>query len=276
MMAATGLLDRLTPGDHVCLIFDDEPLRTRSVAQYIRAGLRDHHRIVYHGPGSDRVEAELTARGVDVRPAIDRGQLRLGGECPRDGTFDPEATIESWQEEARRAATAGYRGLRAVGDMSWAVSHDERLPWYEAEVNRIFAEGYVMGVCLYDRRLFSEARLRRVTRAHPSTVTPETDPRAVPLFRAVRTADPYGIRLEGEADLSNRQAFTAVLEHLTEDRAPTLTVDVAGLRFADSAAVRILVHVMDGRERVRLVGCSRMLRKLLAFHGAGPAVECLP
>ncbi|MEV4423574.1 MEDS domain-containing protein [Patulibacter sp. NPDC049589] len=75
-MAETGPLDRLTPGDHVCLIFDDEPQRTRSVAGYIQAGLRDHHRILYHGPGGDRVEAELTAQGVDVRPVVDRGELR--------------------------------------------------------------------------------------------------------------------------------------------------------------------------------------------------------
>lgn len=274
-MAETGLLDRLSPGDHVCLVFDDEPKRTRDIARYVRAGLRDHHRVVYHGPGCDRVEAELTAQGVDVRPAVARDQLRIGGEYLHGGTFDPEATIGIWQEEARQAAAAGYRGLRAVGDMSWARRHDDRLSWYEAQVNRIFAEGFVMGVCLYDRRLFSEDRLRRVAAAHPTTVTPQTDPRSVPLFRAVRMADPPGIRLEGEADLSNRQAVTAMLEHLSEDTATTLTVDVADLRFADAAAVRLLLHVADGR-RLRLVGCSRTLRRLLAFHGAGPAVECLP
>ncbi|MEU4423029.1 MEDS domain-containing protein [Actinoplanes sp. NPDC024001] len=271
-MTEASLLDRLTPGDHVCLIFDDEPLRTRSVAAYIRAGLRDHHRILYHGPGGDRVEAELTAQGVDVGTAYARGQLRIGGEHLSGATFDPEATIESWRAAARQAAAAGYRGLRAVGDMSWARIQDDRLTWYESRVNRIFAEGFAMGVCLYNRRLFSADRLRWVTRSHPATVTEETDPRAVPLFRAVRISDPPGIRLEGEADLSNRHALNAVIEHLLEDGAATLTVDVGGLRFADSAAARNLLRVADGRQ-LRLVGCSRSLRRLLTFHSAGQAVE---
>ncbi|WP_328460899.1 MEDS domain-containing protein [Actinoplanes sp. NBC_00393] len=267
-MAESSLLDRLTPGDHVCLIFDDEPLRTRSVAAYIRAGLRDHHRILYYGPGGDRVEEELTTQGIDVRPALDRGQLRFGGEYLRGGVFDPEATFASWQAEIRETAAAGYRGMRAVGDMSWARNQGKQLFRYEARVNRIFAEGFAMGVCLYDRRLFSEDRLRRVTGTHPTTVTAASDPRLVPLLRAVRTTDPPGIRLEGEADLSNREALREIFEHLAEESVPTLTVDVSGLRFADSASVRILLMLADGRHRVVLQGCSGALRRLLAFHGA--------
>jgi anti-anti-sigma factor len=266
-MAESGLLDRLTPGDHVCLVYNDDPLRIRSVAGYIRAGLRDHHRILYDGPGGEQVTTELTAQGVDVRHALDRGQLRFGGQYPRGGIFDPDATFESWQAEVRRTAAAGYRGMRAVGDMSWARDEGDQLFRYEARVNRIFAEGFAMGVCLYDRRLFSEGRLRRVTGTHPTTVTAESDARLVPLLRAVRTADPPGIRLEGEADLSNREAFREVLEHLAEAPGSTLTVDVSRLRFADSASVRILLMLLGGRRRVVLKGCSGWLRRLLAFHG---------
>jgi anti-anti-sigma factor len=178
--------------------------------------------------------------------------------------------------EVAGARAAGYRGMRGIGDMSWAHRHTviEELSWYETQVNRICVDGYTMGVCLYDRRLFSEPDLRRVTRSHPATITRYTDPSRIPLLRAVRTGK-LGLRLEGEADLSNRQALRAIVEHLAEDNRTVraqLTLDVSELRFADSAAARILLSPAEsGARRLRLVGCSRSLRKLLAFHWSGPA-----
>ena len=98
----------------------------------------------------------------------------------------------------------------------------------------------------------------------------------MPLLRAVRTTDPIGLRLEGEADLSNRHALEAVTNHLIEDAPGTLTIDVTALRFADLAAVRIMLRMVDGRHRLRLVGCSRSLRRLFQFQGADRAVEYVP
>jgi anti-anti-sigma factor len=208
----SGLLERLNPGDHACLVAGDEPSLTRSVAAYVRAGLRARHRVLYLGRG-ERVQAELVAQGV------------------------------------------------------------------EARINRLFAEGFAMGVCLYDRRLFSSGDLREIIRSHPCTITAQTDPEAVPLLRAVRitTVAGVGVRLDGEADLSNRNALRTVLEHLAEETGRTMIVDVTGLRFADSAAARTLLRVaVTGRLRLRLVGCSHALRRMLVLHGAGPDVEFLP
>jgi anti-anti-sigma factor len=284
-MAEPGLLDRLRPGDHVCLLVHDEPLRTRSLAAYMLTGLRDQCRVIYQGRGGEHVEAALIGLGVDVEAARRRDQLRITGAGSvylRDGGFDPEATLESWWATADQTRAAGYRGLCAVGDMSWAsrpMAGADRVPWYEEQVNRLFADGFARGVCLYDRRLFTDRQLRRLTGSHPTTVTPGSDPRFVPLFRALRTADPVGLRLEGEVDLSNRQVLRTVVDHLIEDTALTqgvFTVDLSDLRFADLAAVRILLRLGSGdRHGLRLVGCSGPMRRLLRFHGVGPAVELL-
>ncbi|MEV6298994.1 MEDS domain-containing protein [Actinoplanes sp. NPDC051861] len=274
-MAEAGLLDRLRPGDHVCLLVDDEPLRTRSLVAFMRAGLRDQNRVIYQGRGGEQVEAELIAQGVDVATLRRRDQLRItltGPSYVRGERFDPVATLATWRAEAARARDDGYLGMRAVGDMSWAsrpIPGTEQLAWYEAQVNRLFAEGFATGVCLYDRSLFDVSQMRGVIRSHPSTVTTETDPRLIPLLRATRITDPLGLRLEGEADLSNRQALQAVVEHLVEESADTLTLDVSDLRFADAAAVRAL---LCGQRRLRLLGCSRSLRRMFDIQGAG-AVE---
>src|SRR4051812_42531571 len=212
-MAIAGLLDRLELGDHLCLTFDDDAARRTAAAVYVRAGLRADDRILYFGDEPDRVLAGL---GADGTAAVASGQLRLA--APHDsylasGVFDPLATIDGWRTEAGQARADRYRGLRAMGDMSWAappIPGADRPPWYEANVNRVSAEGAAMAVCLYDRRLFDGPALRRISGAHPGTVTPGADPATEPLLRIRRTTDPAGVRLDGEADLSNRAALHAV------------------------------------------------------------------
>lgn len=72
--------------------------------------------------------------------------------------------------------------------------------------------------------------------------------------------------------MSNRHALRAVLEHLFDDTRTdgrALTVDVTALRFADAAAVRILIQIAaDEAHRLRVVGCSPAMRRLLVFNGA--------
>ncbi|MFI1992266.1 MEDS domain-containing protein [Actinoplanes sp. NPDC020271] len=279
-MAGASLLDRLGPGDHACLVYDDEPLWARSVTSFIRAGLLRHHRVLYCGQDADRLPSVLAGHGVDVAAALRSGQLTMAGveaAYLSDGVFDPEASLAAWEEEVETARAAGYHGMRGIGDMSWArhgVAMDQ-LSWYEAQVNRICVDGYTTGVCLYDRRLFGEPELRRVTRTHPATITRHTDPARIPLLRGVRTGE-LGLRLSGEVDLSNRQALRAMVEHLVAgapSRVP-VTLDVSDLRFADSAAARILLEpAATGAHRLRFFGASAVVRRLLRFHWAGDPVD---
>jgi len=155
-MIELSAIDRLRLGDHACVVFNDEATRLQSLATFIRAGLRDGHRILYFGGGAEEIEAELAVQGTDARGALTGGQLRMS--TPEDsylasGSFDPQATIEGWRYESEQARDAGYAGLRAVGDMSWAsqpVPGAEQLTFYEAQVNRVFADGFAMAICLYD------------------------------------------------------------------------------------------------------------------------------
>ncbi len=271
-MLRADTIDRLGPGDHACVVFDDDESRGRALTALVRAGVRDGHRILWFGDFEPEIDAGLPDR---LRP----GQLRTATYVA-GGVFDPEAAIDTWREESARARAAGYRGLRAAGDMSWAsgpVPGADRVCWFEAQVNRFFAEGFAMAVCLYDRRLFSRAELTRVCWSHPATIGYDTDPSAVPLLRAVRTDDPPGIALHGEADLSNRRALRTLVEHMADDSPAAdgpLTVDLSGLRFADAAAIRILARAAaSSAHRLRLVGPSRAIRRLLSRFGSAEAIR---
>jgi len=266
------LLDRVALGDHVCWTVDDDATRMEAIAGFVRAGLGARHRVIYSGDDPEAVLAGLERHGVGVRAALGEGLLHaITAEASylTDGVFDPEATIAAWRGEIDRARAAGCPGIRVVGDMTWAsrrVPGAERLPWYEAEVNNVFLDGYVAGVCAYDRRRFDPLELRRLSWAHPGAAATRVPFEPASSLRARRTRDPYGLRLAGEVDLSNRDALRAVIEHLFDDR-PAATVDVSELTFADTAASRILVDAAT-RGTLRLVGVSAPLRRLLDFHGA--------
>lgn len=275
-MAGSALLDRVAPGDHVCWIVDDDRVRADTIADFFIAGLRARHRVIYSGDDPGSVLGVLRDRGTDPAEPLRTGSLVADtpdASYLAAGHFDPEAVLAGWHAEADRARRDGYLGLRVVGDMSWALRHipgSERLDWYEAHVNTVISDGFVAGVCAYDRRLFDPLDLRGYTWAHPGTAATGMPYDPATSLRIRRT--PTGLVLSGEADRSNRAALAAVADQLFEDAAAEreVIVDVRGLRFADTAVARILVRAAD-RGRVRLIGCSPSLRRLLAFTGAAEA-----
>ena len=274
------MLDRLTLGDHVCWTVDDDAVRLTALAGYVRAGLRHRQQILYRGAEPAGFLAGLDRLGLDTAAALASGQLLLNTPETAlvvDGVFDADRALARWHAAAGRSRSAGYGGLRVIADMAWAagpVPGAERLPWYEAQVNAVYAEGDAMAVCLYDRRLFDPFALRRLAWSHPGVMggAAPFDPGSS--LRVRWSRDPFGVRLEGEADLSNRYALSAVLDHLF-DRPPAAavaTVDLTGLRFADTAVARVLIEAGSGATgRIRLVGCSPGISRLLAMNGAGAA-----
>ncbi len=275
-MGGLPLLDQVTLGDHVCWAVDDDAVRMEAIAGFVRAGLRARHKVLYCGDDPDGVIAGLERHGIGTGPAMASGQLSaVTAEATylAGGMFDAEATLDLWRAQLELCRAEGYPGIRVVGDMTWAsrgVPGTSRLPWYEAQVNALFLDGYAAGVCAYDKRRFDPLEMRRLAWAHPGAAGPETafDPEAS--LRISRTRDPWGLRLTGEVDLSNRTALCAMIEHLFDGGPPEVTVDVSGLTFADTAAARILVNAAErGPGVLRLAGCSPALLRLLEFHHAG-------
>ncbi|MEO3814540.1 MEDS domain-containing protein [Sphaerisporangium sp. B11E5] len=281
------VIERLRPGDHVCVTYEDDEQRRAALVGSAQAGVRRHHKLLYFaGRPQETVVAELEAGGVDARRMLDVGQFQVRSTAEGylvAGRFEPEAVIGGWVREIDTARDRGYAGLRVIGDMTWAAARvpgGERLEWYEAEVNRVFAGGYAMALCQYDRRLFSPERLGRLSAAHPCTFSPNAPFGWRPLLRVLRTGDPPGLRLAGEIDASNRGALAATLAGLADDfpavRVP-LTLDVERLRFADAAAARLLVRAAGSVPMgVRFAGCSPPLVRLLKLAGYDPHLAGRP
>jgi hypothetical protein len=277
------VVDEVRLGDHVCWIHDDESVALDAVGRFAATGLRLGHKVVCFTDTvtPQQFRARLDAALVPTEAAIATGQLRIVPALEsylRDGRLAGPDMVASLVDEVDRAQREGYPGLRLAGDMAWAVRTGtgvEELRVYEAALNRLFLDRRVAGMCLYDRRLFPPGQLRGVTAAHLATVPPQVGPAWSPLLRAYRTSDPPGLRLEGQVDRSNREAFAAVLDEVTATAGPQrpTVLDVSELTFADVGAAIALVRADRAAPAgVRLVGARPALSRLLGLlrDGAPP------
>lgn len=255
-----SLADRLRPGDHVCWTYADDAERRRVTVACVRAGLRDHHRVLFvtGAQHRDAALADLTAGGIDAPTALRAGHLRV---C----TPGAPDTADLLVTAVRQALHDGYAGLRTVADLTWAA---DRLGSYERQLNRVCADGYGLAVCLYDTRACTAALLSRICRAHPATVSAHA-PDAQPRLRLARRG--ATLTISGEADLSNRDALATLLHDLVDDAAPgrTVTLDLGDLRFADaSTAELIITAAARAPGRLRAARPRPRVRRLLTLLGA--------
>ncbi len=175
-MSTRGLAGQLELGDHICAFVDGADEGLDVMTQTVSAGLDAGDKIMLFVesllPIAVRAGLERSvAASVAARP----GQVQvLSG---RDaylpaGRFEPARVIDSLVGHIEQAGRDGYRGLRLVGDMTWALSEPpgvDQLAGYEAQVNQLYMDGRALGVCLYDRRAFPRDLLRELP---PSGRTP--------------------------------------------------------------------------------------------------------
>jgi anti-anti-sigma regulatory factor len=245
------MAEQLQLGDHICAFVTDANDGLDVIAQTVAAGLDAGDRVMVFAesllPGA--VLAGLERRGIAASVAQQAGQVQVlparEAYLP-NGRFEASRMLENLAEHIDQADRDGYRGLRVVGDMAWALAEPaglEELCGYEARVNSLFMDGRALAVCLYDQRALSRRVLQQVTCAHPGSASSGVETGWAPLLRIRRTMDPYGLQLVGEADLSNRHAVVAALDAVLEEQPdPTvpIVVDLAALRFADAAVVALL------------------------------------
>ncbi|MFC0007676.1 MEDS domain-containing protein [Micromonospora siamensis] len=278
-MTASAVVDQIQLGDHVCWAYDDEADGLDAAGAFVATGLRLGQKVICYTDTITPVgmRQRLEAAGVPTEDVLATGALRivpaLESYVP-DGPFAGDTMIAGLADEIDRAARENYPGLRLVGDMAWVRRTGvgvAELSRYEAGLNQLFLDGRAAGMCLYDRRLFPPAQLRAVGAAHPGTAGTHAGRAWRPMLRAYRTTAPAGLRLVGQVDRSNRDAFQAVLAELTGDRAGrrAAVLDVSELSFTDVDSAHALAGIVrEGPVEVRLVGCRPALVRLLDLVAA--------
>lgn len=270
---------RIRRGDHLCLTFDTDDEQREVVTAFVLAGLSEGEKVVYFsdGTGRERISAWLREHGVDARAAWARGQLELRAAAATylvAGTFDPGAMRTALAASAAEARRDGFAGLRATGEMSWALrtlTDLDCLAGYERGVRQLYDSGEVTSLCQYDRRLFGPAA-DRLARLHPWIV--EADAlhddgtlRVTPMFA------PRGLRIAGTVDHGTGPALAATLNRSLGDGGGDVHLDMSTLDFIDLAGLRVLVRAASdlGDRRLHVLNLAPALRQVMDLVGWGDA-----
>lgn len=223
-------IDGLGPGDHACLIYDSDELRSRALEEYLLRGVIAGEKVMLVAAGD--ADEELGAR---VRDGAAEGQVDivLADAAYADG-FDADRTL-SWFEAAKEAAlVAGYTALRAAGGVPTDVYGDiHTVVGYERRANALFADGRMVALCEYDRRAVGEAALLGVLDAHRVAAYAVAGDERVSI-----ETDNGSLRLSGWVDVGNAGVLAPALLDAIRRRAD-VSLDLAGVVFADVAAVRL-------------------------------------
>lgn len=163
-----------TASRHKCLIYDGDPSEQLPVVvPLLREGLGSNWRCLYLGSPEmvGMVDGALAREGVDTDR--ERGRAALVFSSDRShlvrGKFDPNAMIDGLCTTIDQAVKDGFQGLCATGDMRWELGADEnfdRLLEYEAQLEKVFREKPLWGICQYHRGLVPEQAIGDALVAH--------------------------------------------------------------------------------------------------------------
>jgi hypothetical protein len=136
---------------HSSVVFADDQEWADHLCDFVRSGLEQ---------GELRT---LIDAGIDAEAAARRGQLSVSTAMQTylaGAAFDVEAMLGLWHDAVATTSARGYRGLRAIGEMSWVVRDvrgADRLLEYELRIHHeVFERLPLTAWCFYDRRLLSD------------------------------------------------------------------------------------------------------------------------
>jgi signal transduction histidine kinase len=171
--SGTEYIRGLRYGTHLCEFHSNDEELAETLVPYFSAGLQQDEFCLW--VASDPGGAEAAKIGLTkAAPYLDRylelGQIEIWDYRDwylRGGYFNADRVFGQWVEKEKRALDAGYKVLRLTGDTAWVEKKD----WpdfmvYEAEVNRVFPQHRMTGLCTYQLDRCTADTVLEVVRNH--------------------------------------------------------------------------------------------------------------
>jgi PAS domain-containing protein len=164
--------------DHPCVIYESAEELAHSFVPYLRSGLLRGQRCIYFVDENtpEFVIDSMQADGFDLRPYIDSGAffvITTKDAHIKDQLVDEMKMVSYWKNAINEAHEAGFDGLRAAVEMTWALSgHSGReiLCPYESRLNAFMNDHNVTVACQYHRHKFTADKLKTVIQTHPIVI----------------------------------------------------------------------------------------------------------
>jgi hypothetical protein len=161
---------------HICAFFKSHDDQYGVLLPFIKDGLSSGEKAVHilNPLRRDEHVRQLSSAGIDVTAAQKNGQLELlewADVHLQGGFFDQERTRTLIAGIRRRARDQGFRRVRFVTHMEWALEQHpgvDGLLEYEARANLVPSEDPV--ICIYDLARFGGDVVVDIMRTHPMII----------------------------------------------------------------------------------------------------------
>ena len=161
---------------HVCAFFANNDEEYRVLLPFIKEGLERGDKAIQVVNPQQRDEhlRRLDAAGIDSAAAQQGGQLEIKINTEaylRDGKFDQDRMLETFEELASGNEAGGFPLSRIVCRMDWVVGDRSRLQnviEFESRVNEVWSRHDDAVICTYHLRKVQRGCGNR-HHAHPST-----------------------------------------------------------------------------------------------------------
>jgi len=268
-------LGSLEPGTHLCAFHQDEGQLTRIAATFIGQGLAAGDQLLYVTT-DEQAEAVLDALPAEVqaREALVAGQLVVSSFADAYGTRPPVdlgTVADGFRSAAEHSRRRGFPGLRVAAQMDALApllgSAEEVIRWERMSTD-LQREIGVSSVCFYDAGRLNDELAALLLHEHAG-VAPEVDETPLASFLAVH--EPWGLRILGEVDISNRDTLHRTLLSRAAVQ-PRIHLDLEGLRFADfgtMSRMRAVAATLPDNGWLALHHVPAAIQRLLSISGLG-------
>jgi excisionase family DNA binding protein len=166
--AAAPVGPRLEDHDHLATFYGSDPARMLLSLPFLRAGLADGAKCFLVGADwvvGQYLEALAGAGNAQVRGAAESGALVTRSEVGSTA----RAAVAGWERLWLEALSAGYTGIRVVGEMATyeGFSKVEDMLDYEVGYDSLSRRFPVRTLCQYDVRQFDGKTVLRALQVHP-------------------------------------------------------------------------------------------------------------
>ena len=270
---ASADLCSLEPGTHLCALEPDGLHLDRVATAFVGQGLAAGDQLLYVA-SEEQVDGLVQSlfEHVDARQALSTGQLMTSSFELAYGSSRPDrlnTVADGFRLAEQQARKRGFPGLRVAARMDQLTdllgSVDEVRTW-ERMATDLQRELRVSSVCLYDTSRLEPGDAALVAREHDG-LAPDVEVAPIATFLAVD--EPWGVRVRGEVDVSNRH----LLHRLVLARAavtPRLRVDLEGVTFADAGTIARLCSIaaaLPEGGRLVLARVPSVVRRILEATG---------
>jgi anti-anti-sigma regulatory factor len=272
---AAGLIDApagVAHADHVCWIAEDDAAFADAAVRFLDEGLAAGQRLLWVGDGAGDRLRRSSGPLAQVDDLLARGTLRLlsvSDAYAGSGAFSPEEQLAFYDGETRRALDDGYRGFRAVAEVTPLAAdpgrRDEFLRWEHLADDYVASNPALTVMCGYRSDQLPGEVLSDAAALHPVAYAPASPPP----FRV--WSEDGRVVVSGDVDTFGADRLRRLLGNADLGR-PEVVLDLSRLGFIDLAGVRSVaswtVELAERGTRVRLSGAARLFRRMWDLLGS--------